>query len=422
MVEFKLPDIGEGITEAEIVKWLVKEGEEVKEHQAVVKVETAKAIADIPSPESGKIHIMHKEGDTIKVGEVIFTIGEKISEEKIVEKKPIYKPAGAVGYLEEAPEKTVANKPVTTKTIMISTKKIFAMPAVRRLARDLGVNLEQIAGTGKDGRITEQDVRKFAEEFGKKKIEEAMPQVEIKVQKKYDQYGYIERIPMKGVRKVIAQHVTKSAFTAPHVTHMDEVDVTELWRIREQEKISAERKGIHLTFLPFIIKACIHALKDHPFFNSTLDDEHEEIIVKKYFNIGIAVDTEDGLIVPVVKGADQKSILDIAKEIAELAEKTRQRKIDLADLKGGTFTITNIGSIGGLYATPIINYPEVAILAVGKIFDRLVSKEGKVSVRKIMPLSLAFDHRVNDGADAARFATQLKEHLEDPEKILLDRD
>ncbi len=415
MAEFKFPDVGEGITEGEIVKWLVKDGDEVKEHQPVVQIETAKAIVDIPSPENGKIRILHKEGDTIKVGEVLFVIGEQIPQQQAPQQKTIYKAAGAVGYLEEAPETTSHATP-------ISIKKILATPAVRRLARDLNIDIEHVTGTGKDGRVTEQDIRNYAAQLGTKKIEETVPEVEIKVQKKYDIWGYIERIPMKGVRKVIAQKMSKSAYTAPHVTHMDEVDVTKLWHLREREKVSAQRQGIHLTFLPFIIKSCVHALRDHPLFNSSLDDEHEEIIVKKYFNIGIAVDTDDGLIVPVVKGADQKSILDIAKEIAELADKTRKRKINLADLQGGTFTITNIGSLGGTYATPLINYPEVAILAVGKIFDKLVSENGKVFVKKFMPLSLAFDHRVNDGADAAKFMNSIKEHLEDPDKILMDRD
>jgi pyruvate dehydrogenase E2 component (dihydrolipoamide acetyltransferase) len=417
MVEFRLPDVGEGITEAEIVQWLVKEGEEVKEHQPVVKVETAKAIVDIPSPAAGKIHLMHSEGEVVKVGEVLFTVAEKTAEEK----KPIVKPAGAVGYLEEAPEpEEKEQKQIEMPKVTTAKKKILATPDVRKLAHDLGIGLEYVTGSGEGGRITEEDVRRYAEQIGAKEVKKEILPVEIKIQRKYDKYGYIERIPLRGVRKVIAQRMAKSAFTVPHVTHMDEADVTKLWQLREVKKKIAERKGIHLTFLPFIVKACVHALKEHPMFNATLDEEHEEIIVKKYYNIGIAVDTEAGLLVPVIKGADQKDVFQIAKEIFELAEKARQRTIDLADLQGGTFTITNVGSLGGIYATPIINYPEVAILAVGRIFERLVAKADKVFVKKIMPLSLAFDHRVNDGADAARFMNSIKAILEEPNEALFE--
>lgn len=426
-LEFKFPDVGEGITEGEIVKWRVKEGEPIKEHDTLVEIETDKAVVEIPSPRSGKIlKIHHKEGDTVKVGEVLVTIGEegeraetKPAAQK--EKKPDVKPAGVVGYLEEAPEEEVPKKiePLAQRKEK-KEEGVIALPAVRRLARDLGIDLTNVKGTGAEGRITEEDIRKFAQEHGLKKIQEKIPQIEVKIQKKYDMYGYIERVPLKGTRKSIARHMVESAFTAPHVTHMDEADVTKLVEHREREKNIAETKGVKLTYLPFVVKAVIRALKKHPNFNSSLEEEHEEIILKKYYNIGIAVDSEYGLIVPVIKGADKKSILDIAKEIIVLAEKARARKIDLADLKGGTFTITNIGSIGGTYATPIINYPEVAILATGKIFDRLVAVNEKVVIRKIMPLSLAFDHRVVDGADAAEFMNTLKEGLEDPDLLLME--
>jgi pyruvate dehydrogenase E2 component (dihydrolipoamide acetyltransferase) len=215
--------------------------------------------------------------------------------------------------------------------------------------------------------------------------------------------------------------MVESIYTAPHVTHMDEADVTSLHRHREREKRIAESKGIKLTFLPFVVKACIAALKKHPNFNAAMDDEHEEIVLKKYYNIGIAVDSDSGLTVPVLKGADQKSVFSIAREIFDLAERVRKREIDMGDLKGSTFTITNVGSIGGIFATPIINYPEVAILATGRIIDRLVvDKEGKIRVRKMMPLSLAFDHRVVDGADAAEFMNSIKEYLENPDLLMME--
>lgn len=413
--EFKFPDVGEGITEGEIVKWRVKEGDAVSEHDVLAEVETDKAIVEIPSPVTGTVlKLYHKAGDTVKVGESLVSIGDKTEKPA-----PVIKPAGAVGYLEEAPDEAPVKKEAAA--VQVSEGPVIAAtPAVRRLARDLGIDISKIGGSGVDGRITEDDVRNFAQSSGMKKIEEKLPEVEVKIQKKYDMYGYLERIPLKGVRKAIAKRMTESLYTAPHVTHMDEIDATSLFHHREREKRIAESKGIKLTYLPFIVKACIAALKKHPSFNSSLDEEHEEIVLKKYYNIGIAVDTENGLMVPVVKGADQKNIFQLAREISEVAQKARSREVDLGDLKGGTFTVTNIGSIGGLFATPIINYPEVAILAVGRITNRLViDKEGKIKIRKILPLSLAFDHRVVDGADAAEFMNTIKELLEDPDLLMM---
>ncbi len=400
--EFKFPDVGEGITEGEIVKWFVKEGDEVKEHQALGEIETDKAIVEMPSPYSGVVlKIAPKEGDTVKVGDTLVVIGEKgesVQETKPEEKKPEMKPAGVVGYLEEASEEET--KPE------VKQEGVLATPAVRKLAKELNVDLSKIKGTGPEGRITEEDVKAVKKE------------PELKIMRKYDMWGYIDRISLKGIRKVISEHMTKSAFTAPHVTHFDETDVTKLAQVREEMKKEAEMKGIKLTYLPFVVKAVIAGLKQYPRINASLDEGNETIIVKKYYNISIAADTEAGLMVPVIKGADQKSIYDIAREASELAEKCRNRTIDLMDLKGGSFTITNIGSIGGIFATPIINYPEVAILMTGKMFEKLVLEGDKIKVKKIMPLSLSFDHRVVDGADAARFVNVVKENLENPEMIL----
>jgi len=398
--EFKFPDLGEGVAEGEIVEWFVKEGDFVKEHQVLGRVETDKAIVEIPSPKSGKILKIHfKPGDTVKVGETIVTIAE---EGETVEAKLV--PAGAVGYLEEAVEEI---KPVTTIT-KPSEPTVLATPAVRRLARELNVDLTKIKGTGIGGRITEEDVRKASSE----------KTLQITVKRKYDFYGHIEHIPLKGMRKTIAKHMVESKFTAPHVTHMDEADVTELVKIREEDKKEAEKNGIHLTYLPYIIKALVIALKEHPYLNASLDEENEEIILKKYYNIGIAIDTKDGLIVPVIKGADQKDLFQLAKEIQEFVEKANARSLDLADLKGGTFTITNVGTIGGIWSTPIINYPEVAILATGRIKDMPVVKNGEILIRKILPLSVSFDHRVVDGAEVARFTKRLIELLENPKLFL----
>jgi len=233
-------------------------------------------------------------------------------------------------------------------------------------------------------------------------------------------YGFIERVPLRGMRKTIARAMAKSKSTAAHVTSIDEADITKLVNLREKEKERAAKKGIHLTYMPFLIKAVVAALEEHPYLNATLDDEGEEIILKKYFNIGVAIDTKDGLMVPVVKNAKEKSILSLADELVKLSEKARERTIDLADLKGGTFTITNYGAVGGIYGSPIMKYPEVAILGVGKILEKPVVIEGKIEIRKVLPLSLSFDHRVIDGAEAARFMNTIIDHLEDPDLILLE--
>lgn len=415
--EFKFPDIGEGLTEGEIVRWLVKEGDEIKEGQPLVEVETDKALAEIPSPRTGVIlKILAKEKEIVKVGQVIVVFGEK---GEALAPAPPTKPksVGVVGELEEAPEEApaVQVRAEAVKPAFVSPHAL-ATPAVRALAKELGIDLDKVKGTGLEGRVLEKDVRLAAE--GKEKpVEEVKRPTKVK---KYDLYGYVDRIPLRGVRRSIAKAMVKSKYTAPHVTTMDEADVTELWKIREKEKKAAEKKGIKLTILPFIIKAVIAGLKEHPYLNATLDDENEEIIVKKYFNIGMATDTPEGLMVPVVKNAGDKSILHLAEELTQLAEKARNRSIDLADLKGGTFTITNYGALGGIYGTPIINHPEVAILGVGKIKDMPVVRDGKIEVRKILHLALSFDHRVVDGGEAARFLNTVIARLEDPNLILLE--
>jgi pyruvate dehydrogenase E2 component (dihydrolipoamide acetyltransferase) len=263
--------------------------------------------------------------------------------------------------------------------------RIAATPATRRLARELAVDLTEIPGTGLQGRITEDDVRKFAQSK-KERIE-----VVTKPAEKRDTYGCYDAVPMKGVRRSTAKRMVESFRTAVHVTHMDEADVTELVAFREKQNKIAEKRGVHLTYMPFIVKAVVAASKQYPYLNSSVDDEHEEIILKKYYNIGVAADTPDGLIVPVVKDADQKDIFTIAQEIQDLTEKAQSREIILSDLKGGTFTVTNIGFIGGTHATPITNHPETAILATGRIRETPVVRDGQIVIRSIMPLSLSFD-------------------------------
>ncbi len=411
--EFKFPDIGEGIEEGEIVKWHVKEGDKVEEHQVVGEVETDKAVAEIPSPYSGTVlKINFKEGETVKVGQVLFVIGEE--GEKVEAKGPVFKAAGAVGYLEEAPEEEeIKPKPITARQVPVEAQ-VIATPAVRKLAKDLGVDITKVTGTASDGRITEDDVKNATEK--KEPSEEKTSAV--KITKKYDMWGYIDHVPLKGIRKAIAKHMVEAVQHIPHVASMDEADISELVKLREEEKIKAQDQGIKLTYMPYIIKACIAAIKEFPMINSSLDEANEDIIVKKYFNIGFAVDIDgEGLVVPVIKGADAKNIIDIAKEMQGLAGKARGRSLDLFDMKGGTFSITNYGSFGGMFATPIINYPEAAILGVGRMCDKPVAIDGKVEIRKVLPLSLVFDHRIVDGAYATKFLNALIQKLKDPASL-----
>ncbi|MGD0056521.1 MAG: dihydrolipoamide acetyltransferase family protein [Methanomassiliicoccales archaeon] len=408
-VEYKFPDLGEGVTEGEVKKWLVKEGDTVNQDQSIAEVETDKAVVEMPVPVSGKVLRLHfREGDIVKVGETLATIGE---EGEIVAEVPTRKPSvSVVGELPEAPEETETVRPLAKTAV--STTEVLATPAVRKFAKDVGVDIGKVKGTGPGGRVTEEDVKGFSA----RPVERIRPRTVAK----FDIYGWIDRVPLKGVRRTTAKRMVESQTKAAHVTSMDLADVTELVALREaQKKITQETRHVKLTYMPFIIKAVVESLKAHPYLNATLDEEGQEIILKKYYNIGIAVATEDGLIVPVIKGADQKNIFELAEEVQRLAELASLRKIDLADLKGGTFTITNYGVFGGTYGTPIINYPEVAILGTGKIADAPLVKDAEVKVRKTLPLSLSFDHRVLDGAEAAKFMNDVIRHLENPTLMLL---
>ncbi|MCE8426094.1 MAG: 2-oxo acid dehydrogenase subunit E2 [Candidatus Methanoperedens sp.] len=408
MVEIKFPDVGEGITEGTLVKWLVKLGDEMKADQAIAEIETDKAIVEIPAPKAGKVlKLFGKEGDILKVGSTLASLaltGEEISvpaastpEKKIGAIKGIALAGPEISMPEKAPE---------------GSSKILAAPATRRLARELGVDISRVTGSGQGGRIINEDIKKSMEAKPEIKPEacENLPEILLSE----------ERIQIKGVRKTIGERMVRSLFTAPHVVSMDEADITELVSLREKEKITAKEKGVKLTYLAFIIKAATVALKQHPYLNASIDSQKNEIVLKHYYNIGIAVDTPEGLMVPVIKNADKKSIMELAKEAEDLAEEARTRKIKLSDLKGNTFTITNIGSIGGIFSTPIINPPDVAILGVHRIRDLPVVINGEIKPRKILPLVLSFDHRVLDGAQAARFMNTLIDHLRDPDLLLLD--
>ena len=411
--EFKFPDVGEGITEGTIVKWKVKENDDVKADQILAEVETDKAVVEIPSPRKGTIlKLYHKEGEVINVGEVLAVIGKK--REKIPEKAEHYT-GSVVGFLPEAKEEE--KKPAQKKrpVSMPCEEKIRAAPIVRKFAKMLDVDLSVVKGTGPGERITEQDVKNAAQIKKPEQIK-TIAKSTFKKTKKYDLFGYIDHVPLKGIRKITAEKMIEAVRNAALVTNHDHVDVTLLSELKKNEKEKAAKKKVHLTYLPFIIKATIRVLKKHPFVASSV--EGDEIIVKKYYNIGVAIDTPDGLIVPVIKGVDQKKLYDLANEINNFVEKAKTRKIDLMDLKGGVFTITNIGVIGSTYFTPLVNYPETCILGTGRIEEQPRVIDGNIVIRKIMPISFTYDHRALDGAEAARFMNDLKDILEKPNSLL----
>jgi pyruvate dehydrogenase E2 component (dihydrolipoamide acetyltransferase) len=418
--EFKFPDVGEGIHEGKIVKWLAKEGDEIKADQPVVEVETDKAVVELPSPQTGTILKRYfKEGDIVHVGQVAYAIGEKGEQAREIVNEPAapkmqapVAPAQVQAPVASAPGVYAPAASVQAPPAFASGGKALATPATRKYAADMGVDIEKVQGTGPGGRVTIEDVKAHAS--GGAPLTPSADAALKSMPASGQDYGPVERVKMSGLRRAIAEKMVKSVQTIPHVTHMEEVDVSMLAQVRESAKGDALAKGVKLTYLPFIIKAVVGALKEFPQFNARYDEGAQEIVMRKYYNIGIATDTDDGLLVPVIHEADGKDIMTLAMEITTLAEEARKRRLKLADMQGGTFTITNIGSTGGDWATPIINYPEVAILGVMKMKPKPVVVEGNVVSRKIMNLVLSFDHRVIDGAVAARFMNAIAKRLEDP--------
>ncbi|MBI5211028.1 MAG: 2-oxo acid dehydrogenase subunit E2 [Elusimicrobia bacterium] len=440
--EFKFPDIGEGLTEGEIVEWKVKVGDRVEDHQVIAEIETDKAVVEVPSPAAGFIlGVKGAPGEVIKVGEVIAVIGDEAELKAVLAKAPAGpaapppKPAppppapavpapepytvqgpsvGVVGRLEEAPEDEPAGAAPPEAPPPVARPRVTALPKDRELARRMGVDIELIHGTGPKGAVTEEDVRRAAALGGPEKGARVAGGAAGS-----DSWGPVERVPVRGVRRRIAAAMSESLAHTAQVTTMDEVEVDELWRIREKMKAQAEREGVHLTLMPFVVKAVVGALKRVPEMNMSLDEEKGELVLKAYYNVGVAVDTQDGLIVPNIKAADGKSILQIAREMSDLAQRARRRTLEVKDLKGGTFTVTNYGSIGGLFGTPIVNHPETGILGVGRLAEKPVAREGAIRVGRVLPLSLTFDHRNVDGAHAQHFLNDVMRHLKDPDLILV---
>jgi len=393
--EFKLPDIGEGVAEGEVLKWLVSEGDIVKEDQPLVEVMTDKVNVEIPSPKSGRIaKIVAKVGDVVGVGQnlVVFEVEDAES--------------GTPQQSQSKHEPGQASKVIRQDT----QGNVLAAPATRKLASQLGVDIQSLVGTGQEGRVTVEDVQKASENLGRPKSTITSSVTGDLRDKR------TEIVPLRGMRKTIAERMARSAHNSAHVTHVDEVDVTELVLLRSKLNSKADNggKNVELTFLPFIIRALVPALKECPYVNASIDDQRQEIVLKKYYNIGVATDTDQGLVVPVIRNVDEKSIFNLAIEIEDLVEKARTGNLNLDEVRDSTFTLTNIGSIGGLFSTPLVNYPEVAILGIQRIVKRPVVKNGSVVVRDMMNLSLSFDHRVIDGAYAARFLNRVIAMIENP--------
>jgi pyruvate dehydrogenase E2 component (dihydrolipoamide acetyltransferase) len=403
---FNFPDVGEGIHEGRVVEWLVSEGDTVSVDQPLIKVETDKAIVELPSPHAGTILRLHVEADSaIFVGDALVTIGEA-GENAGTEPAKDVEPTAA------APETPPVESSVPAPAA--EARRPLATPRTRTMARKLGVDLASVEGSGPGGRITDEDVERAKDGGGSVPAPAATAAPPAGVSASTVD-GEVERVPVSHLRKVIANAMRYSKQHSAHVTHVDEADVTELMdHYRRAKPVIEERTGVRFTVLPFFIKALVAVLKKYPIFNASVDEERQEILFKKYYNIGIAVDTPEGLIVPVIRDADRKDMVDIAAEVADKAHRARERQLSLDELKGGTCTITNIGPLGGVFATPIINQPELAIIGLHAIKERPEVVDGEIAIRKMMYLSISFDHRYVDGAEAARFMSELVRMVSQP--------
>ncbi|QDW91941.1 2-oxo acid dehydrogenase subunit E2 [Staphylococcus chromogenes] len=425
--EFKLPDIGEGIHEGEIVKWFVKAGDKIEEDDVLCEVQNDKSVVEIPSPVAGTIEdVLVEEGTVAVVGDTIVKIDAPDAEEMQFkgghddESSNDSKEEVKEEAKEEAPQQAPTNEDVD------ENKKVKAMPSVRKYARDNNVNIKAVNGTGKNGRITKEDVDAYLNGGGQAATTEETATTPAESTQDTaptaapagDFPETTEKIP--AMRKAIAKAMVNSKHTAPHVTLMDEIDVQELWDHRKKFKEIAAEQGTKLTFLPYVVKALVSALKKYPALNTSFNEEAGEVVHKHYWNIGIAADTERGLLVPVVKHADRKSIFQISDEINELAVKARDGKLTSEEMKGATCTISNIGSAGGQWFTPVINHPEVAILGIGRIAQKPIVKDGEIIAAPVLSLSLSFDHRQIDGATGQNAMNHIKRLLNNPELLLME--
>ena len=427
--EFKLPDIGEGIAEGEIVQWMVEPGQAVLEEDPFVEVMTDKATVTITVPWPGTIaELRVAAGDIVPVESVIAVIDTASSDATAAPAKDAAPTAqAAASPASAAPAATSAVAAPAAAFEQASPGKVLAAPATRKRAREMSIDLHAIAGTGPSGRITNEDLQTYAESGGTVTAPLApAPAAQAPAAPAAKSFapvaaaGTEERVPFVGLRRKIAEAMTRSKFTATHFSYVDDIDVTALVKLRKEAKAMYADQGINVTYLPFIMKAAVAAMKQFPTMNSSLDETTNELVVKHYYNFGIATDTDNGLIVPVVRDVDKKSIVELAYDIQELARKAREGSLGVDDLQGGTFTLTNAGNIGGLFATPVINFPEVSIMGVHKIKKTpVVNDEGEIVVGDVMYLSLSIDHRIVDGATGARWMNIAKELLETPQRLLL---
>jgi pyruvate dehydrogenase E2 component (dihydrolipoyllysine-residue acetyltransferase) len=420
MVEsFRLPDLGEGIHEGEVIAVLVSVGDEVKEGDLIIEVETDKAAVEIPSPFTGTVQeVRVKPDDVVTVGQVLITFGDAEAIEPVAAKMPV-EPAIEVAYQPPAGREQAP---------------VPASPATRRLARELEVDLRQVQPTGPGGRVTNQDVRSFAEKAAEaetkpettEKPAKAASSATIEAPELPDfaKWGPVETIPLRSIRRTTSRQMALAWSQIPHAVSQDMADITKLESFRQKHKGEIQDKGGKLTSIVFVLKAVVTALKMFPYFNSTLDKAAGEIILKHYYHLGVAVDTDNGLVVPVIRDVDRKSIAEISIELKERVQKARSRKISLEEMQGGTFTITNAGALGGGQFVPIINYPQVAILGMGAARLQPVvveneKREPEIVPRLMMPVVVCIDHRVLDGSDAIRFLKTVIDALEDPEELMM---
>ncbi|PKN73206.1 MAG: dihydrolipoamide acyltransferase [Candidatus Cloacimonetes bacterium HGW-Cloacimonetes-3] len=422
---FKFPDIGEGLEEGKITEWYVEKGQSISAGDALLNMETDKVVTDIPSPKSGIIAQRYGAvGDTVKVGNALVEIeieGESFEQadelpqatgkgEEVIEEKGF----GVVGTMEVAgdgaylPSSNEGLAAVEHK--QAHTRKVLATPVARALAKERGIDINTVQGSGPAGRVTSKDIEKHTQIRSTEQAKSS----ERKTAYPSDQLH--ESVPISQIRKTIARNMLRSKQNTAHMSVMEEVEVSEL--VDARHKINERLKDVKISYLPFIIKAIAIALKNHPVLNAELDMEAERIIYKKYYNIGLAMDTDDGLVVPVIRNADKKSLVQLAKEISVFAEKAKTRKLTLDDMRDGTFTITSYGSIGGYFAVPVINYPQSAIFGIGRIADKPVIKDAAVVPGKVMPISMSVDHRIVDGGEVARFLNEVLEMLKEPMLIL----
>jgi len=424
--DIKLPELGEGINEGELIKWLVKPGDQVKPDQAVAEIMTDKATVEVPSPSSGTIkELKFKEGDVIKVDSVIISMEAMTTSvatpAAAKSAATASKPAAATitAPVSAAP----ASTPLTSTPSFfppVAESRVLATPATRRLAREINVDINELQGSGLAGRVTQDDVLSAKDSNSTSSVTKA-PATQFPKPSYQGPTGSLEeRVPLRGIRKKIAENLQMAKHIIPHFTLMDEANVSELVKMREGLKDLAEKNQTKITYLPFVIKALVSTMREYPMFNASIDDQAQEIVYKKYFNIGFAADTPNGLVVPVIKNADQKTILELSKEIIELSKKARDGKLKPDEMKGATISITNIGSVGGTYATPIINHPEVAILGMYKIQDKLTLKDTQVVAQKAMNYTITADHRLIDGAVAANFLKSMISKLENPAVLMMN--